>query len=112
MSHAARKCVGKVFMSFRKIPTITGELDYTPCGTKLTEEKGKRASFLRDRFEEVPGKLLGSLLGLVQTVLFGVNTPSTQVPEQKSTPLPAATHQVKWMDPSARPCLQAGGCQG
>lgn len=70
-------------MSLRKIPTVKGELGYTTNGTKYTEEEGRLANFPRDTFKEVPGERLGSLLGLVQTVLFGVSTPSPQSPEQK-----------------------------
>lgn len=38
-------------MSFRKIPTVIGELGYTARGTKYTEEKGRLANFLRDTFK-------------------------------------------------------------
>lgn len=83
MSQATRKCVGNEFVSFRKIPTVIGELGYTTHGTKYTEEEGRLANFLRDTFKEVLGECLGSLLSLVQTVLFGVSTPSPQGPERK-----------------------------
>lgn len=92
-------------MSFRKAPTITGELDYTSRGTRPTKEEGRLAGFLRGG-EEVPGKVLGSLLGLLCTVLF-----SAQVPVHKRQSPPCGQPPGA-VDPGARPCLLPDGRQG
>ena len=59
MSHATGHVFERCWCHSGKHPQ-TGELDYTPCGTKATKEEGRLAGFLRDS-KEVPGKLLARL---------------------------------------------------